>query len=498
MLLVFLISAVAAEGQFSKRFFPVQLNTNLYTLGTCSPIEKTADGGYLFSYSYGNAGTHQGIFESLLIKTDSSFVPVWRKNPSVEGKRVFSFPDGTSIGYSGAWGLILEKQDNQGQTFWTKRYAHSGFDMYVSDGTYHNGILKFTCAVGSSFAFDLQASILRVDPYGNVLGAEALYQGASHEPNTSFHEITCDSLSGNCYVFGSVRLDGTSERWSTVGQIDSTNQFAWHKIFVSAYDLPRFTTSTILANGDLLAGGTQYRSAAGIEAMILIRFSPTGDPIWAKTIPYTSKVDHVQELPGGSILVTGALRAIANHPDSNKNIVLKLDPAGNVIWFKEYGHGIGLSPAYIEGPNRYYLTAFTNSPTILAIDSSGGISGCYSADVNISLDTIQFTATYTNNPTLYPIATTTFTHGSYQTSNQSYVDSCTFTPTSVRSLASKDHFSVYPNPTSGVVNINFASDIAVKSPKVSVISMTGMEVMTKNMTGSSNRFSETLDLKQPG
>jgi hypothetical protein len=461
LLATFSILTIYASGQTFTRYMPIPPTPQQSIMGSCAPIIQTSDGGYVLNYSYGypNWDVAGPIF-SEIVKTDSLFIPLWRKELTGEnGKKTFSFPDGTSIIYTKGGGVGIEKIDNSGQTLWLKKYSRTyPYSLLVNDAIYQNATIKFAGCVMKYNGFgnwDYSSSLLlSIDTAGNFVQADSLV--ISSFANTSIDNIINDS-SGNYYIMGSGF--GSSGN-SFVAKITSSNTVAWcNKMYSSGYT-PSYTSSSILSNGDLLIGGVLYNSIAATGAIILLRFSSTGNLIWSKTIDYPSSVGSVQEIANGNIIVTGAHRAA--YGDTLKNIIFKIDANGNPIWTKRYNEGFSLGPAYQKSSNDWYFTAFTTEPVLFNTDSSG-VTNCQYSNFNLTINNLSVTVTPITC-VLNSLTISSTTMATNPISSQAYLDTCFNISTSISEIDISDKLKVYPNPTSGLVNIlfdNIIDDILV-------------------------------------
>jgi hypothetical protein len=459
-----IFSTIYLNGQTVKRILPIPTTPQPCRMGTCAPISKTSDGGYILNYSYGYPNWDvAGPIYSEIVKTDSSFIPMWRKELIGEnGKKTFSFNDGTSIIYSKGSGVNIEKIDNAGNTLWLKKYNRTDpYSLMINNAIYNSSKIKLAGCVMRYNGFgnwDYSSSFLmNLDTAGNFIQADSLV--VSSFANTSIEDLTNDSL-GNYYIMGSGM---SSNGNSFVAKITSTNTVVWCKKLKSSTYAHSYSASTILNNGDLLIGGNLYNSTVGTSAIILLRFSTNGALIWSKTINYPSLVGSVQQIPNGNILLSGSLRAA--YGDTLKNIVIKLDSNGNALWTKSYDAGFSMSSAYQKSNDNWFFSAYTTAPILFNIDSAGS-SYCPSFNFSIAFYNLPVTVT-SITCTLNPIIITSTTTLTNSISGQSYIDTCSNLTTSIAESQYSDKITVYPNPTTGLINI--ISDRLIDEIKVTNI-----------------------------
>ena len=94
----------------------------------------------------------------------------------------------------------------------------------------------------------------------------------------------------------------------------------------------------VLPDGDIIAVGYTNSSGAGGYDALVMKLTPNGSVIWAKTYggPKNDEANAVVLTKGGDVIVVGWI----NGSNTNKEVwVFKLNPNGSVIWQKIYGKG---------------------------------------------------------------------------------------------------------------------------------------------------------------
>jgi hypothetical protein len=136
-------------------------------------VQQTMDGGYIIA-GYTNK-YNQGGPDVSLIKTDTTGTMLWNKiygsGGIEEGYSVQQTTDGgfailSSAGSGGAW---LIKTNSSGDTLWTKTIDGSLIDIAYAFQQTNDGGYIITGGLISSDPNDLDVSIIKTNPKGNIL-----------------------------------------------------------------------------------------------------------------------------------------------------------------------------------------------------------------------------------------------------------------------------------------------------------------------------------------
>jgi hypothetical protein len=444
-----------SNAQTLNRFLPIPPLDQPAIMGSCAPIESTADGGYLlnFSYGYPNWDAAYPLF-SEVVKVNSSFVPQWRKELGGEnGQVTFTYSDGTAIFYSEAYNanLNIEKVDEQGQVLWTTNYQRtSPLYLSVTSAAKWNSTLRFGLSIGQKdgFGYSIYSypCLLNIDTDGNFVSADSMIVAGSSLAAPL--KLTYDS-NGNCYVIGNVYGSGEG---TFLVKLSLSGSVLWCKMLDFSGDTPSITSLLILANGDILIGGILLNNVASTGAMIVVRLDQNGDLIWSKTVNHPSSVDDLAELPNGDILITGSLREFYNTPP-NKTTLIKADANGTALWTRQYGDGFALSRPYLVDSNDWYFTSFTEAPHVFNTDSLGG-SVCESEPFSLVFQNLPVSVS-ASTCVLHPITLAASTFASNMTENQPYQDSCVYVATGIIENLTSKSLTVFPNPANQLVTLEF-------------------------------------------
>lgn len=443
------------NGQTLNRFLPTAPLQHAPELGSCAPIESTADGGYLLNFSYGSP-TLDGPYPlfSEVVKVNSSFVPQWRKELVGEnGHITFSYTDGSAIIYSEAYysNLNIEKVNEQGQGIWTSSYPRP-LPLYLSvaSAAKWNSTLRFGLTIGRNdgFGFPIYSypCLLNIDTDGNFLSADSIIVAGSSSAGSQM--LTYDP-NGNCYLIGRIFGSGGS---TFIVKLSPSGSVLWCKMLSFTGDTPSITSLLMLANGDILIGGILLNNIASTGAIIVLRMDQNGGLIWSKTVNHPSSVDNLSELPDGNILITGVLREFYNTPP-NKTTLIKADANGTALWTRQYGAGFSFSRPLLVGSNEWYFTSFTEAPHVFNTDSLGN-SVCESEPFSLVFQNLPVSVS-TSTCVLHPITLSASTFTSNMAENQPYQDSCVYVATGIVENTTSKSLTVFPNPANQTVTLEF-------------------------------------------
>ncbi|MET0945332.1 MAG: T9SS type A sorting domain-containing protein [Flavobacterium sp.] len=475
--LTFFFLSVASFAQTIT--YPIN-NQNAYNT-SFAPIEDTYDGGHLINYPFGSS---DGQNSTLLIKTDSEFVPIWSKYfvTHYNGKKVLTYPDGTSILFAsvGCWmaptsptqsswfcgGFKLHKLDNQGQAIWSKSIWGSDNNNYI---TPYDAFIKDANTIkiaGKYKQGNAKPVVTNFDLEGNFIQGTVL-QGLDGRSINSFCK---EESTGNYYAL----IDDHIAKFSQddvliwIKKLNPENPSAWFS-FGSGGTLT--LNIKVLNNGDLLVSRPILMGISPAP-ILLMRINPTGNMIWSKKV--SNCVLHgIKESASGEIVLSII--------ESNRSYVLKLTADGSLIWSKGFMNSTSISELYEKSPNEWYFAVKGyspgnpnyNQPVVFSIDNSGN-SPCVGfdanktlSDENISLITPPTTITQmplgalhhtTDSPSLLIEL-----GGQTSTTECVQLDITDFTDNNI---------SLYPNPNTG--NFTVKSNAIIE--KVEVFTLLGQKI----------------------
>lgn len=156
------------------------------------------------------------------------------------------------------------------------------------------------------------------------------------------------------YWSSSSQYDGALILMDTAGNLRWAKSYGWDS------DHEYFCSITAVSDGYVLAGYTQSISSS--YDMLILKVDPAGNVLWYKVLGTlsTDMAHYVLPTSDGGFLVTGYTYAYG----SGDAVAVKLDASGNVLWAKRWGTD-DLDKAYaaVETPSGYVITGFYGYPT---------------------------------------------------------------------------------------------------------------------------------------
>jgi hypothetical protein len=391
--------------------------------------------------------------------------------------------------------LFIAKTDSLGNTQWAKHYD-SFYNFVLARAVIETQDHGF--AITGNFEtpvlLDQEAFILRLDDTGGVVFARQ-YGRVSDEVGYSITEtpdknlivagqsspggmflIKTDSMglliwsrsyedtNGNQYYYprrvillkdGNIAIGGDVPTGQVQGDfglmvIDSSGNFLWGKSYGGIYPEGMWTFTNCADGGFLLGGSSKsFTSNHTVNSGLLIKTDSVGNLLWTKHLLYPDiqQVRCVQETHDHNIILT----------DAAMNLI-SLDQNGNFLWARRYGNGSlwlasetkSLDGFWLAGSDGYSPTPFGSTYYLVRTDDSGN-SLCFTYPFSPSImDTVVLTHTLTLVGNNGIDTSSYFTVYGSNTGKDSIL--CYSIINTVQNLPI-EHFSVFPNPTTGIVTI---------------------------------------------
>ena len=420
--------------------------------------------------------------------------------------------------------FLVKKLDSLGNSIWIKTYGGSGADnaacIVASPTDSGYVVVGNTTSFGSTLSDIL---ILKLDKNGNLIW-QKMFGTTAQDIAYSMIQTLDNGFIITAATWG---YSGGSQAWLL--KIDNIGNFQWQKRYGgnNGYHYAR----SIVQNQDssyIVCGNTDYLGASGSNDVYVFKVDKTGNEIWQKTL-------------GGAGTDVGytAIRTKDNHYvisgftnsfnlTSSSLWLVKLDTLGNIKWEKSYGdtnnvmgsnYNNGVPQSVVEtSDGGLAATCYTNTYWLLKTDSLGNIewqnsygsnginftvlqskdkgyllpgNGAWSikTDVNGDVAMTCYNSTYVqptitnaniNNVLIVGQATNVIGYSVPVTSsiqNLSSTDSCITTLDIDRNSLS--NFSIYPNPSSGILNLNIDSNGA---KDIKIYDSFGKIVLTRSKT----------------
>lgn len=422
------------------RCFPQPwISGNMWNIETKKPV-KTQDGGYIFSYFAWQQQLHSfSASDVYTIKTDSNFVPQWRKpyySKAIQlptggivliyslGKRYYSSnPDDSNTIYSET---RIEKISPSGAQIWIKRILD--VEVLIKDGIRYSDKIRLVGRKKTSFYLNEvnQAYSMEMDTMGNII-SEKIYN-SSTGINTEFSRIKRDTT-GNFYMFSAME-PGTSSKM-LLTKFDVNFNFVWAKT-TSAPGFNYFTDIDFLPGGTIFASGLINSSGAA-----LFKFSAQGNLISQLNFIGKRNISELTKKANGNF--------VAGTCNWDSLFLFETDTSLNVLWNKYQSRGWIIGGSVLKS-NKIFMPIFVDKlPYVISSNMEG--DNCKSVVTSCVLNTIALPF---SNLNLIPVtfSTTVIIPIVNVIYPQTYVDSCFCQPSSPLDLTSPNNKTVCINSPS--------------------------------------------------
>jgi hypothetical protein len=399
-------------------------------------IQSLNDGGYILSGKCSSLTDNTTNF--CFLKMDCTGNMIWAKQFSDN-----TFMPGMPMN---EWATTIRENSDGSFIFGgavdDPNYNSSGayYGWMDSMGVLQNSIIKTT-------TWSTRVNALLLNQNGNIVSLRDNNMGSGHHENeleilTSNGNVLSGSSSGSFSLFKQGLVNMVDGGYGAIG-IEETYQVdpAYYNLpVVSRYDQSGNKLWSYRIHHEVFSGDTHYTAICAtpdtgvlicgniegaIKKIILTRFSSTGDSLWSKSIGGTNSftAKSIQPTNDGGYAVAGT--------SGDDVLLMKLDSDGDMVWSKTFGGSGDDEATYLQQTNDggFIILAHTNG--------SGPAS-------------IMLIRTDANGST----TTTTTTTGK--------VDPA-------------ETLSLYPDPFSSTLNINFPGNL---SSKLMIYDMAGRIVFS--------------------
>ena len=456
LFLIFLAASniSSASAQFDSAY--------IYTYGGSNDdyarqIISTSDSGYIVVGTTSSFGV--ALSDIYIIKTDRNAVKQWSHiygSQAIEwGYAIRETYDKGFIaaGYtnqnaaSSGYDIYLLKIDSLGNVQWTQTIGGPDWDFgYGIELTPDSGFI----ICGKSYSFTNGGSdvyLVKTNSAGNVIWQKN-YGGTDDE---SANGIIRDRRN-NYAIIGETKSYGNGDKdiWMLV--IDGNGDTLWTKTYGTIRSDAGYAIDTTL-DGNYITNGTTYGYSSNSSSdMMLIKTDSIGEWKWTRVHGDTAKAEEghvVKQLPNGNIFDGGMTEGYGL--GKTAYYMLRNDSNGNYIQGCAFG-----GSDYDEG---YSVAVGKDNKIVFAGISDSYGCGLYDAYL-IRIDTFTFV-------------------NEYVLSIHETCDSTIGIPEP--DLNSKE-LSVYPNPATGNVRVNFSNAAVFKTPFILRISdVTGKEMIWRRV-----------------
>jgi hypothetical protein len=405
-------------------------------------VKSTRDSGFIL---VGKTGAMGNNYDLLMMKTDDTGKIIWSKTygssiKSETGWAVTQAANGdflvageaTSLNDTGK--IFYLRTDSVGNVIFSNYYRvgfGGSYAKYISELSDHSVIIGGDLEISDSFWTTISdVFLLKIDSIGQPLWAKSYNMGYYDELRTI--QPTFDSG----FILLSFSYDDTYRLPSLI-KTDSNGDTLWTKMCNFWEAGPGYVIQTI-DSGYMVSGYSQ----PGLFGPTYLKTDKFGADQFCKLIPLSGSFNYIKQTASGYVFIGSGY--ISGH--SSDIIFERADTAGNVC-------GDSVPTSVI---NSAYPLQFVPPVAIYpAIDSMNIITFQVSSPVALQSDICQ--------------------------------------SLNVHNVTESHEFSIYPNPSSGLVNIHFASTAPIKGPQLTITTISGSVVLNEAYDDTS-AFDKTINL----
>jgi len=395
-----------AQSNFYRTYLQNSVPLGFYSDCNMPPPVRTADQGYVFSFHAWSPGLHNyNALDYYLFKTDSNFVPQWKKNYSTKAiplptGGIILFWSVNFVGMNGTQYSIIEKVTASGQPVWSKMINS---DTRLNEGVRYNDKVRLVggaLAIVSQIPFTQYSNYpytIEIDTLGNVISQQVFSHSLGSY--TEFRGIKRD-IAGNFYVLGG---------WNYMVMAKFSPSFnpIWAKYHLQNNQQLYLTDEDILPNGQIVCTGEQQSQGA-----LLMRLDSMGNILDQKIFPNTTGITGLCKLINGNY-------AVGIRKGQDSLCLFEMNTAFSISNFRYAGKGVKLGTPVINQGTLYFMR-FVKSPVL--IKNSNNLTNCIpQAPYTLHSSTLQLSS-FLLTPAGYTAAITNYTNSPILP--QFYVDSC--------------------------------------------------------------------------
>ena len=254
----------------------------------------------------------------------------------------------------------LVKLDHAGDTIWARSLPHEGRRI-----AYGEGSVVVTLETTEAGQHDI--IVVKLDTSGNVVWANrtSFPENGLLNYNSRVHVLPDGVLTTGQKDMG---LDFNTNLGITLARYDANGELLWGKTFASPFYPINALASVMTQDGDLIVAGTRGTSLPdlGMEAaMVLMRFSSEGEPVWMRAFNDTMGSTGLC-IPVDLVVTHDGNYALLAQKNDDQVVVTTFDGTGDLIW------GNRLTPdAFWPRPRNL----IQDSADRFVISGGGGSSG---------------------------------------------------------------------------------------------------------------------------
>jgi len=473
---------------YTRNAWQKMIRGGKWSQGTC--VVEAHDSGFVIGSNCFSTGRGNDI---ALVKTDRQGEVIWSKTYGSNEEDNISSIIKVASGYmavgstkgfgKGSLDVYLLAFDNNGSLLWSKTYGdwnnQEGVSIeQTSDGGY---IITGYSSNPNTYGVDQggwvidenDLYLLKTDINGNLLWSK-VFDTASNEIGVEAHE----TKNGD-YIVAGRSTDSQSKESVYTLKTDATGNLLWSRMIANSF-FAETTSMKITTDNNYLfctgASGSTY----------LLKLDTNGNVLW-------SEIAHVNNW-GSSLIATDDSAAVFTSGFGYLDGTLtKIDNNGNLLWSSTFTTGMYQYAAkVIQLTDKTFLITGAIDTTgsyqpgqinLINTDITGLINCGQLVFPSITNETYSYTPHTTLSAPLGTVmnASPNLYTGSFQSST--ICKSLTAVhPVDKQKENLPFIVKVYPNPTDGVVNIEFFS--ALSESRVRILDVCGRCVYDKNSSGN--------------
>lgn len=482
ILLVLALFGLSANSQvtFQKTFGSLNTDAGNY-------VQQTTDGGYIVvghTTNFPIAGSDKDVY---LIKTDINGTLQWSKtyggtDPQVatcvrqttDGGYIVSGYDNSGTAIRGGF---LIKTNSTGDTLWKRSFdgVYTTFNdvRQTTDGGY--------IVAASSYPNHLPY-LIKTDNNGNLIWGNEYYPGSSTHGNLFSVQQTSD---GNYIACGSC---GISSSDIYLLKVNTAGNVLLSEIY--SYPSGNSPTGNIILqtiDGGYILTAYYYNGITNVG--LIIKLNASADIVWSKTYP-AGVINSIQEIGNiGYVAIT------------NLNYLLKIDTLGNFVssrFYESLSGSLSLEHIQLTTDGGFIITGQMNNALgnnndvyLIKTDMSGE-SNCNNIPYLMSPTNLTLTQSNVISTTISVVNIGGFF--AYVNSPPT-IENTLCTTVGVNNIADKNIISIYPNPVSGILNLEYQSN-ETERIEIEIINLLSQKVFSKLLQVGKGSNNITLEVEE--
>jgi uncharacterized protein (TIGR03437 family) len=220
-------------------------------------------------------------------------------------------------------------------------------------------------------------AILSLTPPGGAQTLEWARQFATPTPDATFQialdltgiymgGITQGALPGQTAV--SPLQDGFLRKYDADGNILWTREFSTGASGFGVNGVATDDGGVYVVGSPRTGTGPARRRAANGGVSVVTKYDKNGNQLWTHSEPPSGTIGGENgaavAASGGAVYVAGTFTGVVNNLPAQGIYLRKFDPAGNILWTKQFSGPGGLAYGLTAGPNGIYVTGTTGTTSL--------------------------------------------------------------------------------------------------------------------------------------